>query len=353
MAIYIFLLIYILFFEIIYQKMKNNFSRKIYILFVGFILLFLMGARHSSMGNYDTENIYLPAFSNIKNLSFFKVIEIYKKDVLFYILTKVFTLFFTNEQLWLTFVSFPFIFMVCRLIYKYSKNIYLSFIVFLALNYYGMNFTLLRHSIALAFVLYSYDFLRTKKIKMFVLTVCIASLFHSTSLIFLLAYPISKLKFDFKQVLVLCVAFLMTQLFGNEIFRLIFNFIKIERYQAYINRGITIDLMPFFINTFFLLTNIYIYQNSKKKDTEIELLLNLSTINCALLSCTTIIGESYRLAMFYGIFNIILLPNSIKLLSKKETRVILLYGIYIVLILYFLFCSLENAMILPYKFYWN
>lgn len=354
MIIYILLVIIILIGGIINSKVKKINYRLTYCTVIGIVMLLIIGLRNINLGILDTRGIYIPAFRNIINLDFQSVIELYNKDVIFYIITKLFTYICKNENIWLLFVSAPLIYAVTKTTYKYSKIPSLSFIAFLALNYYGMNFTLLRHSIALAFVLISYPYLIERKFIKFVICILIASCFHQTSLAFLIAYPLIEFKFTWKQLLILVAILIISIVAKSEVFNLIFLVLKGDRFQGYASRGETIDLMPFYINTAVLMF-CYIYYRIKLKQNikEIDKLLNLSWISSCFLTLTQIIGEAYRVAMFFGIFNILLLPEVLKIEKKMNDKYLIYLGIYGFLIFYFLIYSLDNAMIVPYRFFWQ
>ena len=354
MLIFILLVLLILLGGIIVNKAKNSKARLIYCVSIGAILFLIIGMRDITLGIVDTQGIYVPAFLNIIHMDMNSVIAVYNKDVVFYVLAKIFTYICTNENIWLMLVSAPLIYAVTKIIYRYSKIPSLSFIVFLALNYYGMNFTLLRHSIALAFVLLSYPYLKERKIIKFLIYIMVASCFHQTSLAFILAYPLINIRFNYKQLIALFIILLISIFAKSMIFELIFSVLKADRFQSYADRGVTIDLMLFYINTVVLLFSYIFYKvKTKKQYKEIDMLLNLSTISSAFLLLTPIIGEAYRVAMFFGIFNILLLPNVLIFKKKMKYKFIIYIPIYAFLIIYFLFFALENAMIVPYKFFWQ
>ena len=354
MIIYILLVIIILLGGSLNSKIKKKNYRLVYCVIIGILMLLIMGLRHIDLGIVDTKGIYIPAFRNILHMNMQSVIDVYNKDVVFYVVTKIFTYICKNENIWLMLVSTPFIYAVTKTIYKYSKIPSLSFIVLLALNYYGMNFTLLRHSIALAFVLLSYPYLIERKPIRFIIYILIASCFHQTSLVFLLVYPVINIKFTWKQLVALLVVLAISIVAKSAVFNLIFVVLKSDRFQSYADRGVTIDLMLFFINTT-LLIFCYIYYKMKSKTNvlKIDRLMNLSTISSAFLALTPIIGEAYRVAMFFGIFNILLLPEVLKIEKKMEEKYTVYLLIYGFLIFYFLLFSLDNAMIVPYKFFWQ
>ena len=135
MEIYIFVIFLILTGMLLRYKQK-----KIYCIYVGIILLLLIGLRDKSMGIVDTQYIYIPTFNKILNTPFFEINNFFSKDIVFIYITKIYTYLSSNQQLWLFLLGIPIILGISMLIYRESKNPVLSFILFLSLNYYRNEF---------------------------------------------------------------------------------------------------------------------------------------------------------------------------------------------------------------------
>lgn len=354
MEIYILLVIIILVGGAINSKATNKKNAKlIYCVIVGIIMFIVMGFRHIDLGMTDTKVVYVPAFKSMIYMNFSDSMNIYGKDMLFFLFAKLFTYISYNENIWIMFVSIPLIYSTTKIIYKYSKIPSLSFIMFLSLNYYGMNFTLMRHSVALAFIILSYPYLKERKLVKFVIYVLLASCFHSTAIVFLLAYPLAKVKFNWKQILVILGILVISVGAKNQILQLISIVFNEGRFQNYATGSVSIGLIPFIINTLIIIVSYVFCKLKKEENEDINILLNISSISSLFLTLTQLIGEAYRMAMFFGIFNILLLPNVLEKEKKMENKYIIYIMAYGIFILYFLMYSLKNAAIVPYKFFWQ
>lgn len=345
MAIYIGLILLIL----ILPKLKIN--KKMYCILIGFAMLGLVSARDISMGMSDTEFIYLPIFNKLAQSSIvesYRYIERNDLEVVFYMLTKLFTLVSNNYRIYLIILAIPFNFFVSRFIYKYSKIPSLSFILFCSLNYFGMEFTLLRHCIAISFVIWSYDYIVKKDLKKFIICVLLATLFHKTAIIFLLAYPLSKVETGYKNFFAIVVSLVVSVTFGKRLLQIIITFINSRRYLNYLNPEA--DSLTFFFMNLLILLFIYMFIRKYSKEPEYKALMNIYTIGICISSCTIFIGEAFRLSTFFTIFSIIILPNAIYLLSniKNKTCMILCFNVF--LIMYFFLFTLDNLEINPYIF---
>ena len=132
MEIYILLVISIIILGMFLSKKQ----KKIYCIIIGMLLLVLSGCRNPSMGIIDTEYIYIPTYYKIRNIPFESINDEFSKDILFHYMTKLFVMISDNSQLWLAFVSMPFIVGTVWLTYKESDNAILSLLLLLALNFY-------------------------------------------------------------------------------------------------------------------------------------------------------------------------------------------------------------------------
>ncbi|WP_173003988.1 EpsG family protein [Lactobacillus helveticus] len=96
---------------------------------------------------------------------------------------------------------------------------------------------LLRQVFAMGFIIMSYKYLVNRKVLKFVFFVLLASLFHSSALFFIVAYPVCRLiKFGLKNYLFILMTFLVASLNGNSIMQLITKYDPLR--ASYITNGI-------------------------------------------------------------------------------------------------------------------
>ncbi len=350
MAVYILLALVIL----ILPRFKIN--KKTYCIIVGVLMTLVVGCRSINMGMGDTRYVYVSIFDQIRNMNLtetFNFIINADIEIVFYMLTRIYIFITSNVQIYLLLLSIPINYAVSRFIYKHSNMPALSFILYFSLNYFAFSFTLLRHCIALAIILWSYDYLKEGKLKQFIVTVIIAGLFHRTAWIFILAYPLRKVKFDYKIAMIaIAIALFISRVFGIQIYNAIFHdIIASSRYAMYIDpNGNTLTF--FAINLLILIVSIILIKMSKK-DEEMQknnLMLNLQTVGICLASTMTFFSEMFRISTFFTIFSIVLLPNTLSILNNKKTRIIVEIGMYIVFIAYFFCFTMYNNAIYPYQF---
>lgn len=368
----------------------RNYKKSSYFYVVFLAMLIIVGLRDITVGKVDTQYIYTPRITKYFSYSYSEIWRYQAKDRIFYMFTKFLSNRCQNINFIIFCLSIPFLVSVVYLIKKHSKNACLSLIAFLGLQYFTMSFFLLRQVIATAFCIFAFEALINKKTVLFVVLVMLGSTFHQTALIFLLAYPLSLLQIGLKQWLAVSVSFIISlvarQSFVSRLFLAINSVLsEANRYAYYEFRNTGLGYTGFAIQLGIFICITYAYHsrettngNSKRMiiakhgiikirktveeknktaqfqfDDQVRIMYNFATASLALMAFSSIIGEFWRAASYFGIYNILLLPNAINSMksSKQRKNVSLIVGTG--LILYFLLFHLSNAQVIPYKFFWQ
>ncbi len=353
MGIYVILVLFIILMYPILKKFTKKY-KKWYCILCSIFLIIIIGFRDISLGQSDTEKVYSVIFNYFSKVDMeetLKYIERQNIEKTFYLIMKFFTSTFKNFHLFLFFICIPYIASVSYLIYKYSKFPILSYVIFLALNYFSLSFTLLRHVTAMAFIIIALIFLLKDKKMKFLIFVLIASLFHKTALVFLIAYFCDKFRVNIKQVILLIIVLTFIFFFGNDIMEIIFSLINSSHYIGYKNSSG--DSIGFFIiNVLLLLFSMrylkkYTIENSK----EAQIIMNLQFLTVIMSSFIMFIGEAFRMSTYFGIFSIILVPNSISFEKNTRLKTIMYIIMLFVFIGYFFGSTIINTNIGPYSFF--
>lgn len=351
MYIYVILIVYLFFVTMIFKKNKKL---SLFLMIIPFVTL--TSLRSWDLGLKDTRGTYLTIFNFIENMSIFDLIYFRGFDELFfYIFYKFITIINYNYQFVLFMLCLPFFIIVSRHIYMYSKNLILSVVCFMSL-YFLFSFYLLKQCLAIAVLIYSYKFIMNKNFKKFLFCVLFATMFHKMSLIFILAYPFAnKVKFSYKNYLLVLFAFIVAIYFPNIIYILISKFDYTNTLIKYIGYGVysvsgSIPILGFLINFVILVyCHLFCYE---KEDLCSNIDLNLLTLGCVFYSFSSVIVEFYRVAIFFNIFGITRISNLNNKISKNN-KFLLNSVCILVFILYFLFVSSHNNNANPYYFYFG
>ena len=109
-------------------------------------------------------------------------------EVGFVVFTKVIGLFTNNILVYHGIISALCLFAWAYFIFRYSKNVWLSIILFQNLYFFYLNMNFLRQALAISISLFAWPFLKERKFWKFLAIVIAASLFHTTALILIPLY---------------------------------------------------------------------------------------------------------------------------------------------------------------------
>lgn len=345
------MLIYILLVLVIIILPIFKMSKKNYCIIIGLAMTLIVGFRDINLGMNDTSLIYLPIFTELSKLSItdaFYFIKNSNIEVVFYMLTRLYLIIANNYRIYLIILAIPLNFFVSRFIYKYSKIPFLSFIIFFSLNYFAIEFTLLKHCIALSILILSYDYVIKKDLKKFILAVILASFFHRTALAFLIVYPLSNFKAGYKNIVAIATSLFASITLGKSILRFLISIIDLKHYSKYINAES--DTLTFFFLNLVIFLFVILFFKKYRKEKEYNTLMNTYTIGICISAFTIIIGEAGRMSTYFTIYSLLLIPNAINVMENKRNRNIIIIIFSFLLIMYFFLFTMNNNMIYPYIF---
>jgi len=372
MWLYFSLVILILILGLLFNVKIN--SKKINGIYLGIIFgifTIISAFREGSIGN-DTWN-YLVTFQDISNsdtLSSF--IPRFEPGYIY--LNKIISLIFDNSQSLLIVTSIIIMTGFGIFIYKYSRTPWLSVFLFFTIGYFNSSLNIIRSSLALVTILYSYDFLKKRSFIKFATLVIIASLFHRTAIIFLIAWPVARLNFNTKNVLVfVSMTFLAYALFPVIFIQLLKIFPVYQYYigSTYLEGGVRLaSIISFLIGLTIILFGLY---STLKSQNKIQTSKNIPNIkhnfinNDKIMMKLIVIGISItfisfnfpllnRVGDFFLVFSIVYLPN--KIIDLKNKKLIIIFT-YLVVVLFFVYSTAtlilrpEWNSIYPYQFFWQ
>lgn len=349
------------------KKGKSNFK----ILLSGMTLFLLMGLKGKSVGN-DTSN-YILFFNNMKEVPTL-LNPNSRFEYGYQIYSKIIGIFWDYQVL---FIITALICIICVLygIIKNSKNWQYSLFLFVGLRFYYFFLSGLRQSIAVSIIIVAYTFLKQKKIKGYILLVLLASTFHFSALIFLLAWPISKMKFTQKNILKILAITLIIYIFFSPIITILLNHMP-DYYSGYLTKeagsannignyiGTIIPILALLfieITGCFKEDNLNDVQEEKreegiKKVDNMDLQLFFLLISAALSFISTKASILDRMVQYYWIFSVITIANAIFSIKDTKKRTVWFLIISSFVILYnitLLVMRPQWTLIIPYKFFWQ
>lgn len=338
----------VLYLGTINNQRKTN-SRLIQTLFCFSLLVMIQGLRHSTIG-IDSCNIYRPYFESVSygltNIFDFGEVP-YGFEKGFVLFTKLVKTLFNNTQFYIFLCSIVSIAPIAYLIYKYADNIPLAFIVFSTLIVYHFGFSGIRQAMAIGITCVAFEFLLKKKPLPFIIVTLIAFYFHTSALLFLIAYPLYHyLKLTPVRLLFLGICFIIVLFFLQSFIVFLTDLIfGGEKYLDYIMK----DTVPSY-NLMILFTAILLFTFMVKNEriTRLRVILLMAVVfqSLGLLS-----SAASRMAYYFIPYISLAIPittNSTKLKIPLELSIILL------MILFYIYCNASGYLdVIPYKFYWE
>lgn len=334
-----------------YNVSNDERNRKKAIIWISAILICISGLRSMFYGSGDTYRYWMYFIDNLY-LSYSEVIATINKDAYYHVIAKLIGQLFANNFTCVLIVfSLVFVIPVARRIFKDSPNILLSYIILLAMGFFSFSMNGIRQGLAIGFVILSYDFIKSRNLLFFTTCILIASMFHKTALVFLPSYWLSVLPLNKRVLFLYITLFVFFLLYGNQMANMLVLETSVydSRMESYIGRtgGLTYSgLIQFLL--FFGLT-FYYYKPTVANDQNVKIYYNMLLFAIIFQTMAVVIPEFFRIAMYYSIFLIILVPKALECVSSANRKSFTNLLIFLLLV-YFLFMGSGND---NYKFFWQ
>ena len=316
---------------------KRNLARDIMIIFSGIFPFFLSAFRYGIGTDYFYT--YIPQFKRIIDgeRSYY--------EIGFYWLNKIIGMFTSNGQVLIVVTSLIFIGIVYSEIYRYSRQYWLSILLFYLSFVYFISLNNIRQSIASAVLLIATELLvRNHKVG-FVCCTILAASFHQIAILFLVFLLIEKVclstrMYTFIVVVFWCACkFIMPIVISKLInyiprFRLYFTADELSVYSDK-----TIGLLLVFIQFLILLYLNYIEFIYKPDNSKVDMVdkreWNIIKLNQCLLLCVYavdgIVPATYRIARIFSFSQFLFIPNVIFKYEKNRRNRWIEIGIVLIL----------------------
>ncbi len=335
--------------KLIFLNKKN--SRKLFVIISG-LSLFLISALRSIYFTTDVQ-LYVNKYISISYINLYELwinfITNTGKDPFFYVFSKVISLLGASYRVWLAIIAGFFCYSISKFIYKYSEEAYISVIALVSLGYFYFSLSGLRQTLALSIILFSYKYLIERRLIPFIIVIIFGSLFHFSAIVFLIAYPLSRMKIGWKQVVGVLAALVAAYLFRPQIIGLLSNLNMNDQYTYYLEHGTTLTISGFLIQLFIYLFCLYFKNDILKCDNKNLTLYNLLFLGLVFQAFATVIAEFFRISMYFSIFSIVLIPKAIVAEKDKYLRVIIYFVVLAALILYIM----RTGSFSGFKFFWS
>lgn len=247
-------------------------------------------------------------------------------------------------------IGFVTLFLFLKGLTGLCENFALSFFMFTVLGYYASSFNSIRNYLAFAVAFYAVRFIFRKEYWKFVLCVLLASTFHISILIVLVAYPLGLIKWKPWSVALLSVVTASFLIFPGVYKSLVFlvypqyeNSIYDTGSTSYINIARCVGV---------LVLSLIMYKKVLKNNQLNMFYFNMNVLALIIYSCCSFIPVISRAGYYFNIFQVVLVPHIIDAFPKKWMKIVSIVAIIVLGTAYyimFLEASRTNGtLLLPY-----
>ncbi len=352
MNIFVILLIILIISSPFSRKPLNKFNdttnenRKTYVIVISVVLIAISGLRDITVG-IDTLNYY-NEFNIIKNMQFEEIFQYYDKDYGYRIFQFVFTRYSDSFQLFLIVVAIINITSFSVIVYKYSKNPSLSYLLFVGFGFYSFGLSAIRQSLAIAISLQAFSYIINKKPIKFLAAVGLASTFHFTALIFMPIYLSNFFKINKKSLFLVLFVLISAIFFKDNIRNYIIQFSSAD-YSAIETGG-----YKFYFMLVFSLAIGFFYKNSLQRVSTINRsLFFMMAAAIVIMPITQFHPAVMRLYYYYSIFITIYIPNVFYVIKDRFIKMIGIWGYSLTAIFLFVTNIIPVNRLNVFKFFWQ
>lgn len=267
------------------------------------------------------------------------------------LLTKTISLFTNNLQVYLIIIAIIQFIPIAYIIAKYSSNVVLSYLVFICLGFYIDFFSGLRQMTAVSLVILSFDQIFQKHYLKFAVIVLLASTIHTSAIMFLLVWPLSKIRLSFwKSLICLGIMVALMPLYRSIIsdtLTLLFE----SRYERYLDSTESAITM-FIVYAVFLLISFVNKDDSPKLHLyRILVLVGVAGQSLGILGDNAIT----RIGFYFNVFLMLLLPEIVASFKQKNERNVIIFGSVVLLCIFFVLTTSSQSSygVIPYEFFWE
>ncbi|AMC92677.1 hypothetical protein AOC36_01315 [Erysipelothrix larvae] len=324
---------------------KRKKIKKVMIGLITFQLILILAIRDDLIG-VDVK-VYLDFFESARSTTLSVLLE-NRFENGYIILNKLISVLFPDNQIFLTIIALICLIPVGVFIYRYSRYPTMSFLLYIAFEYYSFVFSGLRQSIAYAIILTSYTFIRQRKLVSFLLLIFFASLFHRSALIFVFAYFIHTI--HLKKITVIALLGLNLLLF---ILRVpLYTWVSQSFYSSYeVVESAAYNRLIF--STVILIGCFTRYRYAIQYSKHTIGLYNYVILGCSMMMFASVGTNVMRIVDYYYIFIIVLVPEVIYSLKDYKVKVLINYGVMILMLsIYIVFMQVDGFEIVPFRFFW-
>lgn len=338
MEILVNLLLIYLFLNILFKLSTQN--KKISFYINTFILTIITGTLYEKIGGGGDYDNYRNGFNSINTSN------VPDKELGFYYLN-LFIKRFTDEYSIAFFIFILIInFLILKIIYKYSKNIEFSLLMYVIMGGYFTATNITRQFIALAIYVYSIKYLIEKRYICYLIIGFIAFQFHTTAIVpVLLSLVIRVFNEKISNNYIKYVLIVNMMIIIETIIRKIGIDLFYEGYESstFLYGS---NQLHYIVQLAFLI--LYIISIKKINNDETKFFINLATLASGFTLLSQRMVLYARLASYFNIFHVLASVNIVSEINDKKESRLIYYCIAVGLLVYYILLTRKSFVFESY-----
>lgn len=290
-------------------------------------------------------------------------------SLMIYLVTKIFHSFFIELFIIQLLVIAP---IYKSLVYFKGKfPIWLGMAVFY-LMYYNTSLNMMRQWIAMAFLLYGFHFILENKYTLYFIIIGFAMLFHKSALIGIIVFilyqymnsgisenikiSIKRGKYNSTFIRLLLILFIgLFFLCGlNNLYSLFSRLSFLSDYVQYISGSVKFSINQIIVRIPIIILFICNWKRIQKEKKLGYFLLSSLIMDLIISQLVNVsFGQSGRIALYFGCYNIFLLPLIYASVEKKQKKIFIKYLLIVYLIFYWWFYYVYKNVSETYPYQWT
>jgi hypothetical protein len=339
--------------------LKNIFSSKkerefLFLIIAASSLIIIMSLRDISVGT-DLKGYYY----DFQNSLYYWNNKIREHEIGYTLTNVLFRKLNLSFQAFLTFVSIFIVSTIALIYHLYSKNIFLSFYLYVSIGLFQMSMTGLRQMIAICITILAFIMLSRRKRILFVLLIILATCFHMSALVFFPVFLLQKFKLTRKKAIILYFSLLTISLLivsFDFFIDLFYNLISFTSYGFYLRSNpsqtdikVAIEnlMIPFFSLVYWPKAKNYHSQNYLDS---FSIFFLFSCVSFFLTILARRLNLIDRIGFYFIFYNTLLIPNTLENIRDAKTKKLLIIIIILLAFVQLLMTFPDSyANIVPYK----
>lgn len=319
---------------------------------------FLIGLRGIDVG-IDTEEYYWIFYLANQYPEHHYIVEM---EPAFVLLNKMFGLIFNDAAWMLFFIALFVMSAISLLFFKYSPSIFISWLAFISYGHFFNFHNIARQSIAIALIIFSVKYILERKFVKFVFILLIATSFHYSAFVFIIAYLINIIRVNSKYFIMLWLLSLVFVV-QDGLFLPLFksleafipsaytNFLEDERVSSLGTRGLGLKLI---ITQLLFVILLYAYNMMEQRGSyyndKSTFFIKISMIGFIFGNVFSGVALVSRINHYFTIFIPVAIPIALYFILSGKSRFLVLTCIFLLYVSFYIRIITTNTHgVFPYS----